>query len=77
LLREGETAVLVLVGDDWAEDDHDVELMAADGRPLARARLPRARPGTARLHAMIGEHAGPDDDDAEVRVGSRPAGACG
>ncbi|MFS8105269.1 IS110 family transposase, partial [Lentzea alba] len=31
---------MLLVGDDWAEDHHDVELMDADGHRLARARLP-------------------------------------
>ena len=29
----------LLVGDDWAEDHHDVELMDAAGRVLARGRL--------------------------------------
>jgi hypothetical protein len=60
---------LLLVGDDWAEDHHDVELMAADGRVLARARLPEGAAGTARLHAMVGEQAGQDGDEPEVRVG--------
>jgi Transposase/Transposase IS116/IS110/IS902 family len=61
-------AVLVLVGDDWAEDHHDVELMDDSGRILARARLPEGAAGMARLHQMIGEHLG-RDDEAEVRVG--------
>ena len=61
--------MLVLVGDDWAEDHHDVELMDARGRTLGRARLAEGAAGMARLHAMIGEHAGHDDDEAEVRVG--------
>jgi hypothetical protein len=60
---------LLLVGDDWAEDHHDVELMAADGRVLARARLPEGAAGMARLHAMVGEQAGQDGDEPEVRVG--------
>jgi hypothetical protein len=62
--------MLLLVGDDWAEDHHDVELMAADGRALARARLPEGAAGVARLHAMIGEQAGDcAEDELEVRVG--------
>ena len=61
--------MLVLVGDDWAEDHHDVELMDAGGRTLARARLAEGAAGMARLHALLGEHAGHDDDEAEVRVG--------
>jgi transposase len=56
------------VGDDWAEDHHDVELMDPAGRRLAKARLPEGVAGIARLHAMIGEHL--DEDDAEVRVGT-------
>jgi transposase len=60
---------LLLVGDDWAEDHHDVELMGEDGRTLGRARLAEGAAGMARLHAMIGEQLGQDAEDAEVRVG--------
>ncbi len=60
---------MLFVGDDWAEDHHDVELMDASGRMLARARLPEGAAGMARLHAMIGEHLGEDAEDAEVAVG--------
>jgi hypothetical protein len=28
------------IGDDWAEDHHDVEIEGEDGRRLTRARLP-------------------------------------
>jgi transposase len=61
--------MLLLVGDDWAEDHHDVELMDPAGRTLARARLPEGAAGMARLHAMIGEQLGGDAEAAEVRVG--------
>ncbi len=60
---------MLLVGDDWAEDHHDVELMDAAGRTLATARLPEGAAGMARLHAMIGEQLGEGAEDAEVRVG--------
>ena len=61
---------MLFVGDDWAEDHHDVELMDEAGRTLARARLPEGAAGMARLHAMIGEQLGDDQDGgAEVRVG--------
>jgi transposase len=60
---------VLFVGDDWAEDHHDVELMDASGRVLARARLPEGAAGMARLHAMIGEQLGEDAEDAEVAVG--------
>jgi len=61
---------LLFVGDDWAEDHHDVELMDAAGRRLAKARLPEGVAGIARLHAMIGEQLGEDAGDAvQVKVG--------
>jgi transposase len=63
--RTGER--VLFLGDDWAEDHHDVELMDASGRVLARARLPEGAAGMARLHAMIGEQLG-DSDDVHVHV---------
>jgi transposase len=62
---------LLFVGDDWAEDHHDVELMDASGRRLAKARLPEGMAGMARLHAMIGQALGDDveTDAVEVRIG--------
>jgi transposase len=60
---------LLYVGDDWAEDHHDVELMDAAGRRLAKARLPEGVAGIARVHAMIAEQLGEDTDETEVLVG--------
>jgi transposase len=60
---------LLFVGDDWSEGYHDVELMDATGRRLAKARLPVEMAGMARLHAMIGEALGEDAEVAEVAVG--------
>jgi transposase len=60
---------LLFVGDDWSEGYHDVELMDATGRRLAKARLPEGVAGMARLHAMIGEAVGEDAEVAEVAVG--------
>jgi transposase len=60
---------LLFVGDDWAEDHHDVELQDETGRVLGRAKLPEGVAGIARLHAMIGEHLGEDVDEATVVVG--------
>ena len=59
----------LFVGDDWAEDHHDVELMDAAGRVLARARLPEGVVGMARLHELTGRHLGEDSEDAEVVIG--------
>ena len=44
----------LFVGDDWAEDHHDVEVMDATGRVLARRRLPEGVAGMAWLHELIG-----------------------
>jgi transposase len=60
---------LLFVGDDWSEGYHDVELMDATGRRLAKARLPVEVAGMARLHTMIGEALGQDAEVAEVAVG--------
>jgi transposase len=60
---------LLLVGDDWAEEHHDVELQDETGRRLAWAKLPEGVVGIARLHAMIGEHLGEGHDAAQVVVG--------
>src|SRR5450759_4973527 len=59
----------LFVGDDWAEDHHDVELMDAAGRVLARKRLPEGVAGMARLHALIGQQVGEVAEDAEVVIG--------
>src|SRR5260370_1636892 len=59
----------LFVGDDWAEDHQDVEVMDAAGRVLAKARLPEGVAGIARLHELIGRHLGEDPDEAEVVIG--------
>jgi transposase len=61
---------VLFVGDDWAEEHHDVELMDASGLKLAKARLPEGVAGIARLHAMIGEQLGEDAEDTDqVMIG--------
>ena len=59
----------LFVGDDWAEDHHDVELMDQAGRVLARRRLPEGVAGMAWLHELVGQQLGEDDQDAEVVIG--------
>jgi transposase len=62
--------VLLLVGDDWAEENHDVEVQDEHGRVLGKAKLPEGIAGIDRLHAMIGQHVGDEDDDqVQVVVG--------
>jgi transposase len=61
--------VRLFVGDDWAEDHHDVEVMDEAGKVLAKKRVPEGVTGMARLHGLIGTHLGEDADEAEVLVG--------
>jgi transposase len=68
-LSERVEANVLLVGDDWAEDHHDVEVQDEMGRRLARARLPEGIAGVARLHELIGEHLGGEADPATVAIG--------
>src|SRR6266508_2413609 len=63
------TGLLLLVGDDWAEDHHDVEVQAESGRVLGKAKLPEGIAGIARLHALIGGQVGEDDESVQVVVG--------
>jgi transposase len=70
VIENEEVEALLFVGDDWAEAHHDVELMDATGRRLAKARLPEGVVGMARLHAMIAEALGEDVEEAEVLVGT-------
>jgi transposase len=60
---------LLFVGDDWAEDHHDVELQDPAGRRLARARLPEGVVGIARLHELVAAQLGEDDGPEQVVVG--------
>jgi transposase len=46
---------VLFVGDDWAEDHHDVEIVDDQGRRLARRRLPEGLDGITRLHALIAQ----------------------
>ena len=59
----------LFVGDDWSEAHHDVELMDATGRTLAKARLAEGVAGMAGLHTLVGDQLGEDVDDVEVVVG--------
>lgn len=56
----------VFMGDDWAEDHHDVYLMNEDGKKLAGRRLPEGLDGIRSFHELVADHI---DDPAEVIVG--------
>lgn len=52
---------MVTCGIDWAQDHHDVALVDADGRLVARRRIPESVAGFAELTAMLADA----DDDPE------------
>jgi transposase len=67
---------VLFVGDDWAEDHHDVEIVDDQGRRLARKRLPEGLDGITGLHALIGQFCPekwadlePGEAAARVKVG--------
>ena len=57
------------VGDDWAEDHHDVEVQDGTGRRLARARLPEGVAGIARLHELIAGVVAEEAEPGQVAIG--------
>jgi transposase len=46
---------MLFVGDEWAEDHHDVEIVDDTGRVKVRRRLPEGVDGITCLHALIAE----------------------
>ncbi len=60
---------MLFVGDDWAEDHHDVEVEDETGRRLGRSRLPEGVAGIARLHELIGRFAEEDAGSDQVVIG--------
>ena len=64
-----EESRLLFVGNDWAEDHHDVEVQDETGRRLGRARFDEGVEGLARFHKLIGTHVGEDSRPDEVVVG--------
>jgi transposase len=58
---------VIFVGNDWADDHHDVCVMAADGTVLAERRFLEGLAGMSQLQELVGVYA---DDVSEVLVGS-------
>jgi transposase len=58
---------MLFVGDDWAQDHHDVYLMDEAGARLGATRLPEGLPGIGQLHELLAEHA---EDPGEVIIGT-------
>ena len=57
---------MLFVGDDWAEDHHDVYLMDEAGTQVAARRLPEGLAGVGQLHDLVAGHA---DDPGQIVVG--------
>ncbi len=47
---------MIFVGDDWAEDHHDVHLMDETGTRLASRRLPEGLAGIGEFHELLARH---------------------
>jgi transposase len=47
---------MIFVGDDWAEDHHDIHVMDADGARLASRRLPEGLAGVSGFHEVVAAH---------------------
>ena len=56
----------IFVGDDWAEDHHDIHLMDADGARVASRRLPEGLAGIRVFHELVAAHA---EEPAQVVIG--------
>ncbi|SPM30323.1 IS110 family transposase [Mycobacterium terramassiliense] len=57
---------MIFVGDDWAEDHHDIHVMDDNGTRLASRRLPEGLPGIRGLHDIVATHA---QDPRQVVIG--------
>lgn len=62
------------VGDDWAQDHHDVEVMDEAGKVLATRRLPEGVAGIEQLHELIGQFV---PADGAARRCRHPVAICG
>jgi transposase/transposase IS116/IS110/IS902 family protein len=61
-----EVKLMIFVGDDWAEDHHDVYLMDEAGQRLAARRLPEGLSGIRNFHELIAAHA---EEPEQVMIG--------
>ena len=66
IIEVEEVSGLIFVGNDWAEDHHDIHVMTADGKKLAARRFPEGVAGVSAFHALVAEHA---ENPEEVSVG--------
>lgn len=59
---------MLFVGDDWAEDHHDLEVQDEQGRVLGRRRVEVGVGGLAVFHALVAEHLDDSDPDGPGQV---------
>ena len=59
---------MLFVGDDWAEDHHDIEVQDATGRRLAKGRCAEGLAGVAQLHALIAPHIHGEADEVAIGI---------
>ena len=64
------------MGDDWAEEHHDIEVQDETGRVLAKKRLPEGLSGMVAFHELLGRYVpaswadlDPAEAAAEVVIG--------
>ncbi len=57
---------MIFVGDDWAEDHHDICVLDEAGKLLAKRKVPEGIEGVTQLHALVAAHS---PEPAEVVVG--------
>jgi len=57
---------MIFVGDDWAEDHHDIHVMDVDGARLASRRLPEGLAGISGFHELVAAHA---EEPGQVVIG--------
>ncbi|MBU3065060.1 IS110 family transposase [Nocardia sp. NEAU-G5] len=57
---------MIFLGDDWAEDHHDIHVMTETGTRLAARRLPEGLAGISAFHDLVAGHA---QDPGEVVIG--------
>lgn len=60
---------MLYVGDDWAEEHHDIEIQDETGRRLGYGKLPEGIAGITKFHEMVAEHLDHDTDPDQVIIG--------
>ena len=60
---------MLFVGDDWAEDHHDVEVVDETGHRLIRRRVNEGVAGMAQFHALIADHLPDGAETSDVVIG--------